>query len=108
MESTLADAPGARPMPVTMNPADAESRGIKDKELVQVFNGRGKCMARADISESIRPGVVALSTGAWYQLDEDGTDVHGNPNVLTRDQGTSKLGQGTSAHSALVDVKKLS
>ncbi|MFT7585022.1 MAG: biotin/methionine sulfoxide reductase [Cellvibrionaceae bacterium] len=107
MESALADRPGARPMPVTMNLADAERRGISDKDLVQVFNGRGKCLARADLSTNIRPGVIALSTGAWYSLDEDGTDVHGNPNVLTRDVGTSKLGQGTSAHTTLVDIRKV-
>jgi biotin/methionine sulfoxide reductase len=31
--------------------------------------------------------------------------VHGNPNVLTRDVGTSTLAQGTSAHSCLVEVE---
>jgi biotin/methionine sulfoxide reductase len=33
-------------------------------------------------------------------------DVHGNPNVLTRDVGTSTLAQGTSAHSCLVEVER--
>ena len=32
-------------------------------------------------------------------------DVHGNPNVLTIDKGTSKLAQGPSAMSALVEVE---
>jgi len=32
--------------------------------------------------------------------------VHGNPNVLTRDVGTSKLGQGPVAQSCLVDVER--
>ena len=31
--------------------------------------------------------------------------MHGNPNVLTRDAGTSTLAQGTSAHSCLVEVE---
>ena len=30
---------------------------------------------------------------------------HGNPNVLTRDKGTSKLGQGPSAHTCLIEVE---
>ena len=107
MESAIADTPGARPMPVTINPADAEERGISDGNLVQLFNGRGQCLARAAVSETIRKGVVALSTGAWFQQNGDGTDLHGNPNVLTRDQGTSKLGQGTSAHTTLVDIKRV-
>ena len=33
-------------------------------------------------------------------------EVHGNPNVLTRDAGTSKLAQGPTAHSCLVEVEK--
>jgi biotin/methionine sulfoxide reductase len=33
-------------------------------------------------------------------------DIHGNPNILTRDVGSSKLGQGCTAHSCLVDVEK--
>ena len=35
-----------------------------------------------------------------------GLDRHGNPNVLTRDAGTSRLGQGPSAQSALVEVTR--
>ena len=31
---------------------------------------------------------------------------HGNPNVLTRDKGTSKLGQGPIAHSCLIEMEK--
>ena len=32
--------------------------------------------------------------------------IHGNPNVLTEDIGTSSLAQGPSAHSTLVQIKK--
>jgi biotin/methionine sulfoxide reductase len=32
--------------------------------------------------------------------------LHGNANVLTRDQGTSKLGQGPSSATALVEVER--
>jgi biotin/methionine sulfoxide reductase len=50
-----------------------------------------------------------VSTGAWYDPDEPGgvgaLDKHGNPNVLTPDHGTSKLGQGPSSHTALVEVR---
>jgi len=51
-----------------------------------------------------------LPTGAWYDPlvpGEIGTlEKHGNPNVLTLDKGTSKLTQGCSAHTALVEVEK--
>jgi biotin/methionine sulfoxide reductase len=32
--------------------------------------------------------------------------VHGNPNVLTFDRGTSKLAQGCSGQHALVEVER--
>ncbi|MFP6871005.1 MAG: hypothetical protein VCE91_17050, partial [Nitrospinota bacterium] len=54
--------------------------------------------------------VIQISTGAWYDPVTPGRvgalDRHGNPNVLTPDKGTSKLGQGPIAHSALVEVER--
>jgi len=107
MESAIADQPGARPAAIEINPADASARKLDDGDLVTVFNERGACQARAHISDAIRPGVVSLSTGAWFDPDGDGTDTQGNPNVLTRDLGTSRIGQGSSAHTALVEVARL-
>ena len=51
--------------------------------------------------------MVALPTGAWYGAAGGNIDPDGNPNVLTPDVGTSRLGQGCSAHTALVNVAKL-
>ena len=68
------------------------ARGLSDKMLVKVFNDRGSCLAVMKISENIMPGVVNIPTGAW--LDPSKSDniscIHGNPNVLTMDAGTSK------------------
>ncbi len=104
LECALSDVPGARPAPVTINTADAVGRGIGDGALVRLFNDRGSCLARARVSTAIRPGVIALPTGAWFDPDLDGTDTMGNPNVLTRDQGSSRLGQGSSAHTTFVEM----
>ncbi len=105
LECAIADIPGERPAPVTLNPDDAAARSIADGSLVRVFNDRGESLARANISTDIMPGVIALPTGAWFTPDSNGVDSQGNPNTLTRDVGTSQLGQGSSAHSCLVDVK---
>jgi len=107
LESALADVPGARPVRVVMHPDDAAAREITPDALVRVFNRRGACRARATLSDAILPGVVALPTGAWYGDPGSNIDPDGNPNVLTRDVGTSRLGQGCSAHSALVEVALL-
>ncbi len=92
--------------PITLNPADAAARGIGDGDVVRVFNDRGACLAGAVISDRIRPGVVRLPTGGWYDPDAKGLDRHGNPNVLTKDVPTSRLSQGTAAHTALVEIEK--
>ena len=86
-------------------PADAEARGITGGGVVRVFNDRGACLAGAVLSPAVAPGVVELATGAWYDPDPDGTCRHGNPNVLTRDRGTSQLAQGPTAQTCLVEVE---
>ncbi|MFC6638908.1 molybdopterin dinucleotide binding domain-containing protein [Sulfitobacter sediminilitoris] len=107
MESALADEEGARPETIVIHPVDAGQRKIKTGDLVRVFNDRGACRARALVSIDISQGVVALPTGAWFGDPGGNIDMDGNPNVLTRDVGTSSLGQGCSAHTALVDIAPL-
>ena len=107
LECALADVEGARPETVVMHPVNAQQRGLNNGDIVRVHNDRGSCRARVRISEDIVQDVVALPTGVWLGDAKLGDDPNGNPNVLTRDVGTSRLGQGSSAHTALVDVSAL-
>ena len=95
--------------PVRINPIDAKKRGIQNGEIVRLFNKRGSCLAGAIIDKNIRIGVAQMSTGAWYDPSrKTGNEfmcIHGNPNVLTPDFGTSKLGQGPIAHSCLIEIE---
>ncbi|MOA63898.1 Trimethylamine-N-oxide reductase 1 precursor [compost metagenome] len=57
------------------------------------------------------PGVAQLPTGAWYDPVEDASGQvtlcgHGNPNILTRDAGTSSLAQGCSGQLTSVQVER--
>ena len=52
--------------PVRLNPADAAARGIRDGDLVRLFNTRGACLAGAVIDAGVMPGVVVMATGAWF------------------------------------------
>ena len=106
LECAIADLPESRPAPMVINPMDAAQRDISHKDIVKVFNERGSTLARAVVSEDIMPNVVSLATGPWLDQDSNGTDQQGNPNILTRDRGTSSLGQGSSAHTCLVEVEK--
>ena len=96
--------------PVRIHPDDAAARGIRDGDVVRVFNDRGACLAGAVVGEGLRPGVVQLSTGAWYDPLHPAGDhplcVQGNPNVLTRDVGTSRLAQGCTGQLTLVEVER--
>ena len=95
--------------PININPTDAECRRLKKGDIVRVFNSRGSCYAAVKLDENLRVGVVQMATGAWYD-PENPKDLsspckNGNPNVLTQDKGTSKLGQGPIAHSCLVQIE---
>ena len=50
------------------------------------------------------PGVVALSQGAWYAPDENGTDHGGCINVLTSLRPTP-YARGNGQHTNLVEVR---
>ncbi len=96
--------------PMRINPADAAVRGIADGDVVRLFNHRGACLAGAVVSDAVRPGVVQLATGAWYDPLDPAADhslcVHGNPNVLTRDVGTSRLAQACTGQLTVVQVER--
>ena len=90
--------------PVRIHPDDAAARGISDGDVVRLVNDRGACLAGAVVSDAVRPGVVQLSTGAWFDPDPEGTCRNGNPNAVTRDQGTSRLAQGSTGQHCLVQA----
>jgi len=96
--------------PVRMHPEDAQARGIASGDVAKLFNSRGSCLAGVVVTDLVRPGVVQLSTGAWYDpldpADLNSMCVHGNPNVLTLDKGTSKLAQGCAGQHTLVEIEK--
>ena len=63
------------------------------------------------VTDTASPGVLRLSCGAWYDplgSDDNPLCVHGNANVLTADHGGSKLSQGPSCASTLVEIERLS
>jgi biotin/methionine sulfoxide reductase len=96
--------------PVRIHPQDAAARGIRDGDVVRLYNDRGACLAGAVLSVALRPGVVQLSTGAWYDPEDPAADkpmcVHGNPNVLTRDTGTSQLAQACTGQLTVIEIER--
>lgn len=97
--------------PVLIHKDDAAVRGIVDGDIVRIFNSRGQVLAGAVVTDGIIKGTVALHEGAWYDPADLGQSdkplcKNGCPNVLTRDEGTSKLAQGNSPNTCIVQVEK--
>lgn len=89
-----------------LHPDDAAALGVEDGQTIRIWNGRGECLATAEVTDKVRRGVLVLPTGAWFTpTGNSGLEVAGNPNVLTLDIGTSQFGQGCSAHTCLVRVE---
>ncbi|NOH62926.1 trimethylamine-N-oxide reductase TorA [Vibrio sp. RE88] len=95
--------------PVYINPQDAKEKGIKDGDLVRVFNDRGQLLAGAVLMDSYSRGVIRIEEGAWYgplNEKEGAICTYGDPNTLTMDIGSSELAQATSANTCIVDFEK--
>jgi biotin/methionine sulfoxide reductase len=95
---------------IQMHPQDAADRGIAAGDVVKVYNDRGACLAGAVLTTAIRPGVVRLPTGAWFDpvpgIGPPPLCAHGNPNALTADVPSSRLSQGCAGQHALVQIER--
>lgn len=93
-----------QPHALMISSADARVRGIKDGDMVRVFNDRGAIDIRARVTERIMPGVVDVPRGAWYSPDGDGVDRAGCASVLTSDDHSP--GGSFTSNSVLVEVAR--
>lgn len=92
--------------PILLNSKDAKRLGIKNGDVLRVFNKRGEILAGAVVSDDIMQGVVRVCEGGWVDQDENGLCKYGGANVLTLDIPTSKLANGNIAHTGLVNIEK--
>lgn len=95
--------------PLLIRSDDAKEIGVKDGDLVRVFNERGEVLAGVKIYDNLAKNVIVLREGAWYDpLDPTKKSIckNGCANVLTIDKPTSKLANGNISHTALVNIEK--
>lgn len=93
-ERTPADHPDL-PL-VRIHSAPAESRGLRDGDLVRVVGAVGELTARLRLDDGLRRDVAAMDRGGWTGLG------HG-VNRLVRDL-TSRVGEGTPFFEARVNL----
>lgn len=116
------------PQTVKMNHIDAAERGIKNGDMVYVYNDRGCTRIPAELTQEILPGVISIEHGAWYRahptekvivwMNTDPADitkfearqvpleVGGAENILTYEVAGTELfvGQATSAQGGPCEV----
>ncbi len=94
--------------PVWINPADAAKRGIKDGDIVKVFNERGTVLGGARVWERVMPGVTYIDHGARCDWIIPGKlDRGGAINLISPYGTTSKNCVGIATSGYLVEVQKL-
>jgi anaerobic selenocysteine-containing dehydrogenase len=83
-----------------LHTVDAAARGIRDGDLVRVFNARGSLRLRARVNDRPRPGVVVAPSVWWKKHSPD----RGNANNLTA-QRVTDLGGGATFYDCRVQVE---
>jgi anaerobic dimethyl sulfoxide reductase subunit A len=67
---------------IHLNVSDAVARGIKDGDMVRVFNETGETHVVAYVTSRIVPGVACLRMGSWYTTISPGVHSNGDANGL--------------------------
>jgi trimethylamine-N-oxide reductase (cytochrome c) len=95
--------------PVWLHPTEAKKRGIKDGEIVKIYNERGIVLVGAYVTERMRPGVAYVDHGARCDpIILAKVDRGGAINLISPIGGTSKNACGMASSGYLAEVSKIS
>jgi anaerobic selenocysteine-containing dehydrogenase len=105
LNSTFGNVPSqqrrAGPPTVLVHPSDAAHLGIAAGDEVRISNQRGAFFARAEITDSVRPGVIASTKGRWPRHSKRAATVN-----ATSDDRDSDMGKGAVYHDNRVRIDK--
>lgn len=86
---------------VAINPADAETRGLNEGQMVILHNGTGKLELKLLLDKDIPVGVALSHKGRWPKRQSDNANVNAlNPGLK------SDMGESTSVHAIEVEISK--
>ena len=85
-----------------IHPADAAPRGLETGHEARVFNDRGAFVARIELTDRVRRGVVASTKGRWPRFMKGGATVN-----ATVDERDSDMGGGAVFHDNRVEIERL-
>ncbi|OFV79393.1 MAG: hypothetical protein A2W26_08370 [Acidobacteria bacterium RBG_16_64_8] len=97
--------------PARLHPGDAGKRGIKNNDIVRLYNDRGSVLCLAVVTERVRPGVVhSFASSAKYDPlapgHADAVDKGGCVNMLTPSRMMSQNAPGMTPNSCLIEIEK--
>jgi molybdopterin guanine dinucleotide-containing S/N-oxide reductase-like protein len=97
--------------PARLHPSDAAERGIRNGDIVKLYNDRGAVLCVAVLTERIRPGIAhSYASSAKYDPLEPGkvgsVDRGGCVNLLTSSRMLSKNAPGMTPNSCLIEIEK--
>ncbi len=92
------------PVPlVFIHPIDADGRGIRENDVVDIKSPRGMIRAEAKITENVRPGLVAIDFG-WGNPSDKSSSL----NALTADEVWDPVSGGYPNRLFVCEAKKSS
>jgi anaerobic selenocysteine-containing dehydrogenase len=86
---------------VKMNPVDAQARGIRDGDYVEVYNDRGHAVLKAVFNPAVRPGSLNIPRG-WQRSQHRAGSYQELTNV-----STDPVSLNFSFNDVLVEVRKI-
>jgi anaerobic selenocysteine-containing dehydrogenase len=89
------------PPVIRLHPDDAAARDLQTGQEARVFNDRGAFVARVEVTDRVRRGVVASTKGRWPRLVKGGATVN-----ATVDERDADMGGGAVFHDNRVEVEQ--
>ena len=95
--------------PARVHPIDAAKRGLRNGDIIKLYNDRGGVLCIAVVTERVMPGIVhSYASSANYDPLEPGRaysiDRGGCVNILTPSRMISKHAPGMAPNSCLIEI----
>ena len=87
---------------IRIHPDDATARGLEAGYEARVFNDRGAFVARVEVTDRVRRGVVASTKGRWPRFVKGAATVN-----ATVDERDADMGGGAVFHDNRVEIERL-
>jgi len=93
-----------------MNPKDAEARGVRHGDVIEVYNDRGSVLCGLEVTNRLPAGIVhSYESCSDYQpvgTPGESPEANGCVNILTPKRFIIEQGHGLAVNACLVEVRK--